>query len=94
VWVLFFKALIVDGGKGLGLYFFIYLFFHVCKFFGSFSLKGGVGGKVACGASFIKNHFLLLTFLIVCKFFVIIFHFEMRKGGGMGLRSINIICIY
>jgi hypothetical protein len=29
VWVLFFKALIVDGGEELGLYFFTFFYFHV-----------------------------------------------------------------
>jgi hypothetical protein len=50
VWVLFFKALIVDGGEGLR-YFFHFFYFHVRDFLGSFALEGS-GGCVGCGAFF------------------------------------------
>jgi hypothetical protein len=90
---LFFKASIVDGGKGLELYFFTFFIFMFVIFWDLLLLKEGWGESGVWGF-FIKNHFLLLTFLIVCKFFVITFHFQMRKGRGMGLRSINISCIY
>jgi hypothetical protein len=69
-------------------------YFHFCNFLGSFTFIGGWGGGWGVGNFYLKNHFLLLTFLIVCKFFVIFFHFQRRKGGGTGLRSINVICIY
>jgi hypothetical protein len=54
-------------------------YFHVCNFLGSFTFKGR-GGGVGCGAFLLKNHFLLISFLIVCKFFVIFFHFQRQKG--------------
>jgi hypothetical protein len=81
VWVLFFKALIVDGGKGLGLYFFTFFIFMFVIFWDLLLLKEEWGESGVWGF-FIKNHFVLLTFFIVCKFFVIIFHLQRRKGGG------------
>jgi hypothetical protein len=60
VWVLFFKALIVDGGEVLGLYFFTFFNFHVPTYLGSLSLKGG--GESGVWGFFIKNHFVLLIF--------------------------------
>jgi hypothetical protein len=35
--------------------------------------------------SLLKNHFLLLTFFVVCKFFVF-FHSQRWKWGGHGFR--------
>jgi len=57
---LFFKALIVDGGEGRGLYFFHFFYFHVCKFLGSFTHKGG--GKVEYGAFLLKSKFFFVNF--------------------------------
>jgi hypothetical protein len=42
----FFKALIVDGGKGCGLYFFILKNFMFVIFWDLLFLKEGKGGKV------------------------------------------------
>jgi len=87
VWVLFYKALIVDGGEGRGLYFFTFFIFMFVNFWDLLLLKEG--GEVGCGGFFIKNHFVLLTFLIVCKFFVFFFFsLSKAKRGGTGLRSI------
>jgi len=80
VWVLFYKALIVDGGEGHGLYFFTFFIF-MFVIFGIFCSWRRGGGSEVWGF-FIKNYFVLLTFLIVCKFFVIFFHFQRRKGGA------------
>jgi len=82
-WVFFFKALIVDGGKGHGLYFFTSFIFVFVIFWDLLLLKGG---EVGCGAFLSKNHFLLLTFLIICKFFVIFFHFQRLPKGGHGFK--------
>ncbi len=56
-----------------------FFYFHVCNFLGSFTHKGG--GKVGYGAFLLKIYFLLLFFLIVCKFSVISFNFQRQKGG-------------
>ncbi len=82
VWGFFLKVLIVDGGEGRGLYFFNFLIFMFVIFWDLLPLKGGQEGGVGCGVFLLKNHFLLLTFLIVCKFFVFLFfffHFQRRK---------------
>jgi len=49
VWVLFFKALIVDGGEGRGLYFFTFFIFMFVIFWDLLLLKG-----VGCGAFLLK----------------------------------------
>jgi hypothetical protein len=43
------------------------------------------GGKWVWGL-FIKNHFVLLTFLIVCKFFVFFFFTFKGEKGGHGFK--------
>jgi hypothetical protein len=91
VWVFFLKALIVDGGEGPGLYFFTFFIFLFVIFLDILLLKGG--GRSGLWGFFTKNHFLFLTFLIVCKFFVF-FSLSKAERGRKGLRSINIICIY
>ncbi len=49
------------------------------NFWGLLPNKGG--GKVGYGVLLLKTNFLLLIFLIVCKFLVISFHFQRQKGG-------------
>jgi hypothetical protein len=80
VWGFLFKALIVDGGKGLGLYFFTFFIFMFVIFWDLLLLKGG---EVGCEAFLSKNHFLLLTFLIVCVF---CFFFSLSKASQSGAR--------
>jgi hypothetical protein len=55
----FFKALIVDGGKGHGLYFFTFFIFMFVIFWDLLLLKGG---EVGCGAFFIKKSFSVVNF--------------------------------
>ncbi len=55
VWVLFVKVLIVDGGEGLELYFFIVFIFMFVIFWDLLLLRGrGGGGEVGCGAFLLK----------------------------------------
>ncbi len=43
------------------------------------------------GLFLLKNQILLLAFLIVCKFFVIFFHFQRWKGGhGFKVSKYNL----
>jgi hypothetical protein len=58
--VFFFKALIVNGGEGRGLYFFTFFIFMFVIFWDLLLLKGG---KVGCGAFFYqKNSFFVVNF--------------------------------
>jgi hypothetical protein len=47
---------------------------------------------MGCGVFLSKNHFMLLTFLIVCKFFVIFFHFQRlpKRGHGFKVNKYNL----
>jgi hypothetical protein len=56
----FFKALIVDGGEGRGLYFFTFFTFMFLIFWDLLLLKEG--GKVGCGAFFIKKSNFVVSF--------------------------------
>ncbi len=51
----FFKTLILDGGEGRGLYFFIFKLLMFVNFWGFLLLKGG--GKVGCEAFILKKIF-------------------------------------
>jgi hypothetical protein len=77
----FFKVLIVDGGVGRGLYSFTFFIFMFVIFWDLLLLKGG-GGGVGFGAFLLKIRFLLLTFLIVCKFFVFFFSLSKAERGA------------
>ncbi len=87
---LFFKALIVDGGeehRDMGLYFFTFLIFMFVNFWGFLLIKEG-GNYMAFIIIII---IILLIFLIVCKFLVISFHFQMQKGGhGFKVNKYNL----
>ncbi len=88
---LFFKALIVDGGeehRDMGLYFFTFLIFMFVNFWGFLLIKEG-GNYMAFIIIIII--IILLIFLIVCKFLVISFHFQMQKGGhGFKVNKYNL----
>ncbi len=45
-----------------------------------------MGGEWGVRLSLLKNHFLLLTFFVVCKFFVFFSLSKAEKGGGHGFR--------
>jgi hypothetical protein len=59
-----------------------FFYFHVCNFLGSFTLKRR--GSGVWGFFIKKTHFLLLTFLIVCKVFC--YFFSLSKASQRGAR--------
>jgi hypothetical protein len=77
------------GAEGHGLHFFTFFIFTFVNFWGLLLIKEG--GKWGMALFWLKNNFLLLIFLIVCKFLVISFHFQRRKGGhGFRVNKYNL----
>jgi hypothetical protein len=49
---------------------------------------------VGCEAFFIKKSFFVVNNFLSFVSFLFFFHSQRWKGGGMGLGSIIIICVY